>query len=212
MHFEFGKCLTGDSEKWLAVLCFSQMMAEMMFTQDESLRRTCLTHFLESYLPSAFRFFCIRQELLNRLPYVVFNSRKSPLKMVPWPPLPQKTLPNESSGSVSWRSIACGWCGIAWRHPTVDLGSVSSRVKSALCRMTVSTPPSLLLRVPCISHCSSSLPLRGVNVAFSSVTFWLFYFFFCWCFFSVAPQEKHWVFVLISFSSHRSFDQGQTKY
>lgn len=149
MHFKFGKCLTGDSEKWLAVLCFSQMMAEMMFTQDESLRRTCLTHFLESYLPSAFRFFSIRQELLNRLPYVVFNSRKSPLKMVSWSPHPtrKKTLQNESSGSVSWRSVACGWCGIAWRHPTVGLGSASSQVKSALCRVTVSTPPSLLLRV-----------------------------------------------------------------
>lgn len=71
--------------------------------------------------------------------------------------------------SMAWRSIA-------WRYPAVSLRKVSFQVKCALCRVTVSTPPSLLHRALCFSHSSISLSLCGVNVAFSSVTFWHFFF------------------------------------
>lgn len=78
MHFEFGKCLTGDSEKWLAVLCFSQMMAEMMFTQDESLRRTCLTHFSESYLPKCVSLLLYQAGIAKQIAICCFQLQKKP--------------------------------------------------------------------------------------------------------------------------------------
>lgn len=139
-----------------------------MFTEDESLRRTRLTHFLKSYLPHAFSSSCIGHTFLNILPYVVFNPRKP-------------TLNHYLTKTARWKfqvSImtkhSMAWCNIAWRHPTVGLRGVNFQVKSALCRVTVSTPPSLLRRVLCISHSTISLSLCGVNVAFSSVTFWHF--------------------------------------
>lgn len=138
-----------------------------MFTEDESLRRTRLTHFLKSYLPHAFSFSCIGHTFLNILPYVVFNHRKP-------------TLNHHLTKIACCKFQVCimtkhsmAWCNIAWRHPTVGLRSVNFQVKSALCRVTVSTPPSLLRRVLCISHSTIS-SLSGVNVAFSSVTFWHF--------------------------------------
>lgn len=76
MHFEFGNALLGDSQKWPAGFCISQMMAQMMFTQDESPRRTCLTHFLESYLPSALHFFSIGLGISKQLAICCFQLQR----------------------------------------------------------------------------------------------------------------------------------------
>ena len=103
--------------------------------------------------------------------------------------------------SVAWRSIA-------WRHPAVGLRSVSFEVKSALCRVTVSTPPSLLHRALCFSHSSIflSAELMWHLAQWHSDIF-------CWYFFSAAPWEKHTESHFVSFSSLCSFfDQGQTQH
>lgn len=159
-----------------------------MFTEDESLRRTRLTHFLKSYLPHAFSFSCIGHTFLNILPYVVFNPRKP-------------TLNHYFTKIACWKFQVCImtkhsmlWCNIAWRHPTVGLRSVNFQVKSALCRVTVSTPPSLLRRVLCISHSTISLSL-SVELMWHLAQWHSDIF--CWYFFSVAPQEKHRVLVCI---------------
>lgn len=102
--------------------------------------------------------------------------------------------------SVAWRSIA-------WRHPAVGLRSVSFEVKSALCRVTVSTPPSLHHRALCFSHSSIflSAELMWHLAQWHSDIF-------CWYFFSAAPREKHRVSLCILQLSLLFFDQGQTQH
>lgn len=181
IHFEFGNALLGDSEMARFVLHLPDDGLDAVYPGREPEEDVLnpvfgvLSSQCASLLLYQARNFWTDCHMLFSTPEKCLLKKRCLDHLIPRHPFPS---PQKKTAEWTFRvcivtECSMGWCGTAWRRPAVGLASESFQVKSALCRVTVSTPPSLLLRVPCISHCSSSLPLCGVNVAFSSVTFWL---------------------------------------